>query len=1223
MNKLVLRYYSASQRKDHNKEDDMNKKFVNAIKISTCLTLLIAFGISSSAYAQDQPNCCAPPIVQNIVRPNILISVDLSGSMWARAAWTINGGVYSPAITYYGYFEPESLYSYRSGVFVIDPAGKYPGNVMNWACMSRIDVTRKVLTGGAGQPTNAIYKNKLEAEGGVYYGSVYRGWNPAPVYTYLRGGFTYSYSFSKPGAGPDDQRRRKIVITKLHAHFGPDSIPQGTFDVVIEPPDQNKVYGVLRQITDKDFDGNFDQDAPRLALMFYRADEFAPNTDRIDVAREFYMTEDDPDMEPFINTINLRDPEGDTPVGKGILEAVHYIRYCPPHYGAYSYHGYGSKYDPYYSGQGASLTKVWCRKSFVIVLGDGESNNDQPSVQNDIHLPAGPFPLRHLCDYDNSGNPWDYVWSNDDGPDRHHPADDYAYYGHVTDLRPNSEPACSLNGKQNITFYTIMSYGTGAALFREIAKDGGFDDINNDNIPQVNEWDKNSDGIPDNYYEAADGYQLEQAMLDIIADIAAKISSASGVAMLSVGTKAGGSTVQGQFYPRKKYSTGELLDWVGTCQSLWLDPFGNLREDNDRDAVLNLLNDYVIKMEWDPGQQDVMITRFQDLLGNGDSLVQIGPPVHLELLEPVWDAGYWLWQNHNPPTNRELFTLLGGLKTDFNMANDNVLRPYLGRGLSIQSADTIIRYIRGNDIDPNVLRSRTVAGMTWKLGDIINSGAVLVSAPIERYDFIYGDMTYANYFDHYRNRRQVVYVGANDGMLHAFNAGIAVRNPENAIAPLELNPAGYDLGEELWGYIPYNLLPHLRWLKDPTYGQCHVYYVDLKPYITDVRIFPDDAVHIDGWGTVLIGGMRLGGAKLANDIDTCRSAYFALDVTDPLNPVPMWEFTHPDLKYTMCYSTVIKVQNRWFLAFGSGPMSCGGDCPQQGKIFIVDLQTGALLRTFNLPDPQSFVTNIFACDWGIDYNVDRIYFGDCHWVGAPVKAWQGKIFRILTNDQTDPNLWTMNMIMDMQQPITAEGSVATDEYNHLWVYFGTGRLYSDIDEIDPTRQSYVGFRDDTTHTTDPLLLYNVTNMQVDTNGLVQPGDIPFDSLVRMVDQRLGWYRRFDTDGERNLTPSLVLGGAVLFTTFVPSGDICEYGGSGNLFALFYRTGTAYTNPFLGDTLGNNRIKVSVGSGFPSEPALYVSADQTKVFIQVGGGIVSPETGIPGLPRSGVILWKGR
>ncbi|MCK4941728.1 hypothetical protein KAS45_06500, partial [candidate division WOR-3 bacterium] len=587
------------------------------------------------------------------------------------------------------------------------------------------------------------------------------------------------------------------------------------------------------------------------------------------------------------------------------------------------------------------------------------------------------------------------------------------------------------------------------------------------------------------------------------------------MSMLSVGTKAGGSTVQGQFYPRKIFNTGEVLDWIGTCQSLWLDPFGNLREDNQQDAILDLQNDYVITMEW--SGSNVMVTRFSDIFGNGDSLVQVDY-VPIEDLEPVWDAGNWLWKNHNPPTNREIFTLINGSKTDFSLANGGQLRPRLGVGLSQATADTIIRYVRGEDFFNANKRIRTADGMVWKLGDIINAGATLIGKPLERYDFIYGDMSYARYYDQYRDRRQVVYVGANDGMIHAFNAGFALRSSDNVFRPLELDPAGYDLGEELWAYAPNNLLPHLKWLMHPDY--CHVYYVDLSPYITDAQIFADDLVHTDGWGTVLIGGMRLGGTAIPNDLETCHSAYFAIDVTDPLNPQPLWEFTDSTLQYTVCYSTVVKVRDSWFLVFGSGPITCGGDCAQNGRIFVLDLTTGTLLRTFVLPDAQSFIADIFACDWGIDYNVDRIYFGDCHYVGAPVKGWQGKIYRILTHDEIDPNFWTMDMVMDMEQPITAEGSVATDEYNNLWVYFGTGRLYSDIDESNPTRHRYVGFRDDTTHSTDYTQLYDVTNVSVDTNGLVQPGDLPFDSLLSMVGNRLGWYRQFSQNGERNLTSSL-------------------------------------------------------------------------------------------------------
>src|SRR3989454_12441414 len=118
-----------------------------------------------------------------------------------------------------------------------------------------------------------------------------------------------------------------------------------------------------------------------------------------------------------------------------------------------------------------------------------------------------------------------------------------------------------------------------------------------------------------------------------------------------------------------------------------------------------------------------------------------------------------------------------------------------------------------------------------------------------------------------RTRRQVAYMGANDGMLHAFNVGFYHRGDE-AATTLEVehgwstrtatdNSSGPLLGQELWGFIPYQLLPHLQWLARADYT--HVYYVDLKPKVTDARIFTPDADHPNGWGTVLIGGVPGGG----------------------------------------------------------------------------------------------------------------------------------------------------------------------------------------------------------------------------------------------------------------------------------------------------------------------------------------------------------------------------
>jgi type IV pilus assembly protein PilY1 len=156
-------------------------------------------------------------------------------------------------------------------------------------------------------------------------------------------------------------------------------------------------------------------------------------------------------------------------------------------------------------------------------------------------------------------------------------------------------------------------------------------------------------------------------------------------------------------------------------------------------------------------------------------------------------------------------------------------------------------------------------------------------------------------------------------------------------------------------------------------------------------------------------------------------------------------------------------------------------------------------------------------------------------------------------------------------------------------------------------------------------MYNVTNVWIDTMGNAHIGAIvkPFDEFMDDVYATNGWYRYFAKGGERCLTPALVFGGAVLFTTFVPTGDICSYGGYGNLYAMFYRTGTAHPESYLGDTLGAHRLFIGIGPGMPSEPALYVTADQTKVFIQTYGGIVQQETGLPTAIKPGVILWKGR
>jgi type IV pilus assembly protein PilY1 len=276
----------------------------------------------------------------------------------------------------------------------------------------------------------------------------------------------------------------------------------------------------------------------------------------------------------------------------------------------------------------------------------------------------------------------------------------------------------------------------------------------------------------------------------------------------------------------------------------------------------------------------------------------------------------------------------------------------------------------------------------WKLGDVIHSTPLVVSKPAEAYHYIYRDPTYNRFADKWANRRHVVYFGGNDGMLHAVNAGFYMESTNQFCCSEPVDGACSDpvtngscgdlphLGDELWAYIPYNLQPHLKCLADKFYA--HKYFVDQKPRVVDVQIFEEedactsddglsskDCVHAGGWGTLLIGSMRFGGApvtaaELNGQVDDTRefsSSFFILDITNPeAEPVLLGELTrttdttvdgdgnpvdvYVDLNYTTSFPTMIimrdtigtnNVRTDWYLAMGSGPANEDGSNDNTAK----------------------------------------------------------------------------------------------------------------------------------------------------------------------------------------------------------------------------------------------------------------------------------------------------
>lgn len=1263
-----------------------------------------------------------PPFIAPTVQPNVLLLVDNSGSMNncaypntspAADHCQASSGAglsdqYLATESYFGYFESDKCYSYAASKFSPTStkpcANAWDGNFLNWATMRRLDITKWVMTGGQ---CNAVRSSENSC-------STLRGQT-----SFNAGACCHIFykQFNLTGLAPSTYTTTRCIRVKggefvvLGNGVACSATATGD-DYFIRVDAGVKQTGVIQEVGSRARFGLmvFDDDGTNENGGEIRSDIGGNVVTLVNAIEGMVATSWTPLAESLYEAARYYAQIPPTP-DSGVANFTVNVNNDP--------HCFGNLNPPAGETGCRNATQgrwVPCCQNFVIVFTDGQPTRDASipaGIQDYAHAAASHAPVGFVghCDspggctqthgsaphsghgggltdhntqtdhHDNCSKYYGGVNGDSCGAGGSHFLDDVAFWAHTTDLRPETGNIAGINevpntnglpGVQSLTVYSFFAFGGGSELLKDAAKVGGFKDKNNDGLPDLNEWDENGDGVPDTYFESRNAFTLRSSLVAAITKILQESASGTSVSVLATSSGGEGAIYQAYFYPRVGVGADEVY-WQGFLQGLFFDFKGQLREDTNQDGRLILSQDKIVETYFDEKLAETWVNRYDvDASGNKTGTVTKIP---LSQLLPVWEAGKKLADRDLSANPRVIKTWVDGANgnptngqveatefIDFSTANVTTLRPYLRAATPLEGTD-IIEYIRGNPVTG--YRPREVGSgaskKTWRLGDIIYSSPVSVGAPQEGFDTKYKDSSYTSFYEKYKNRRHMVYVGANDGMLHAFNGGFfhpgddkGAGSPDEEHGWFTTGPSGNGLGEkplgeELWGFIPQELLPHLKWLTQTDYNKTrHVYYVDGSPRITDAQIFDEGAcatslsdpacVYPKGWGTILIGSMRMGGGLINVDLngdgdtldpgeDRFRSAYFALDITNPeAAPKLLWVFKDADLGFTTSWPAIMRFdKDTWHVVFGSGPLTYKGErdralstnkfastvpsTPSEyGQIYSINLKTGALvtkLATDNT-DRYAFMGDPVVYDLPKSYATDIVYIGKNY--GA-TGAWRGKVHRLLTYGSADPTNWRLSVLFDPQKPVLSKVTATLDGAGRFWVYFGTGRFFSsgpNSDQDDVSGQAFYGIKDSSANgcwdrgiRTAPTLpvkpfwksacptvvatdLLDVTSASVSTTGACSGcgGATTLQGLIDLIDsataEKAGWVLNL-TGGERVLHESTVLGGIVAATSYKPGADICFPQGTNAVYALHYGSGAAYPSADINDADGDKNYTEIVGT----------------------------------------------
>lgn len=752
-------------------------------------------------------------------------------------------------------------------------------------------------------------------------------------------------------------------------------------------------------------------------------------------------------------------------------------------------------------------------------------------------------------------------------------------------------------------------------------------------------WDQNADLEPDNYFLVTNPLYLRAQLSKAFDDIASRDIDVGSASISGARVGSSSFTLQPTF---RRERNGK--DWTGNLSALAIDPVNGA-------LIATPIWHAQAKLPPSAGATTPANRNIRTVTTPGDNSAKVAADFQAANLGA---------------NNNARLTKLG--------INPVTIADAAQYGTTY-TADDMVAYLRGDQTreasvggTTNTLRTRSSV-----LGDIVNSEPVIASPKSDFGYGSYGDSMFAGYSGASgyvaqkvsSGRKTVAYVGANDGMLHAFDA-----SSQPCASPNQrLTCATTASGTEMFAFIPNAALGSLGQLALPDSNFNHRYYVDGQLTIGDAK---------DGstWKTLLVGAMAAGGQSI-----------YALDVSNPQsfgNNQVLWERNRSvDMDIGNIYGKplLLPLENgSWGVVFGNG---YGGN-RSDPSLYILDAFSGALIRKITasdgnpasdtlspvadficsvLPlgefcarkvDPFNGLGQITAIDSDGDGKADTVYGGDLQgnmWKfdlsASTASGWNvafsgAPLFTAVTGTE--------------RQPITGGIRIATGPGSGYMIYFGTGRYFVNGDNnvpATPQVQSLYAVWDNGTAAggRTNLTAQTITSEQVVVDNGGTPSNPADDTshTVRNISRNMvayygsaakrGWFLDLKTGttgiGERFIATPRVQSGRIFFTTYTPTANSCSPGGLNFAYGLDLLSGAgAISNVSVlpskapactGSDCG--AVAVSSESGTTQPPVMGTGAaaiNPVTELCPVGGPVTAqcPAPGGPSFEQCQVVIYPG-